>query len=209
MLLFDWFIFKSSLIFLFNASVACAGAIPPDLGKLSTLQSLDLSENQLNGELCEGLESWRRHLYSLVRTPFEIIDFLIRNTMNGNLCVGRAWWSVLHHVFSGGMVRLLIEKTQFPTKRSQSPRAKCFHAYPGGEHECHRAWFETTTVVVQHRTFSLLCRRLDTPLFVSVMTMGFGRSHDVRVWFVLANNFLCLGYAFRPISWETIAANTI
>ena len=189
MLLFDWFIFKSSLIFLFNTSVACAGAIPPDLGKLSALQSLKLWSNKLHGEFMRGFGILKKS--SLLACSYAVRNnrFLIRNTMNGNLCIGRAWWSVLHHVFSGGMVRLLIEKTQFPTKRSQSPRAKCFHAYPGGEHECYRAWFETATVVVQHRTFSLLCRRLDTPLFVSVMTMGFGRSHDVRVWFVLATTF--------------------
>ena len=54
MLLFDWYIFKPSLIFLFNASVACAGAVPSDLGKLSVLQRLDLSNNQLNGESIRG-----------------------------------------------------------------------------------------------------------------------------------------------------------
>ena len=54
MLQFDLFIFKSSLMFLFNASVACAGAIPPDLGKLSALQSLDFSHNQLDGEFMRG-----------------------------------------------------------------------------------------------------------------------------------------------------------
>ena len=41
-------------MFLFNASVVCAGAIPPDLGKLSALQSLELSYNQLNGECIRG-----------------------------------------------------------------------------------------------------------------------------------------------------------
>ncbi|CAN0467840.1 unnamed protein product, partial [Ascophyllum nodosum] len=30
------------------------GAIPPDLGKLSALQSLDLSNNQLDGEFMRG-----------------------------------------------------------------------------------------------------------------------------------------------------------
>ena len=44
------------MIFLFNASVACAGAIPPDLGKLSALQHLDLGSNQLNGEFMRGFE---------------------------------------------------------------------------------------------------------------------------------------------------------
>ena len=166
MLLFDWFIFNQAWYFCLMLPSHAQELFHQTLVNWALYRALTWATTSLTVSLCEGLESWRSHPYSLVRTPFEIIDFLIRNTMNGNFCIGRAWWSVLHHLFSGGMVRLLIEKTQFPTKRSQSPRAKCFHAYPGGEHECHRAWFETATVVVQHRTFSLLCRRLDTPLFV-------------------------------------------
>ena len=166
MLLFDWFIFKSSLIFLFNASVACAGAIPPDLGKLSALQSLDLSNNQLDGEFMRGFGI-------LKKSSLLACSYAVRN----NRFLDKKYNERQFLYWSGVVIgpapfvfwrygSSVDWKTQFPTKRSQSPRAKCFHAYPGGEHECHRAWFETATVVVQHRTFSLLCRRLDTPLFV-------------------------------------------
>ena len=48
---------------------------------------------------------------------------------------------------------------------------------------CHRAWVETTSVL-QHRTFSLFCRRQGMSLFVLVMALAFGRSNEVHDGFV-------------------------
>ena len=51
------------------------------------------------------------------------------------------------------------------------------------KNECHRAWVETTSVL-QHRTFSLFCRRQGMPLFVLAMALAFGRSYEVHDGFV-------------------------
>ena len=129
----------------------------------------DLCEQQL---LCLG--------YAFRPISWETI------TTNTNL-VGRGDRSCTMSFLAVWFVCWLKKRNSLQNDRKAlGPNVSCIS---GGEHECYRAWFETATVVVQHRTFSLLCRRLDTPLFVSVMTMGFGRSHDVRVWFVLATTF--------------------
>ena len=132
---------------LFNASVTCAGAVPSDLGKLSALKKLYLGANKLSGAPMRRFGVLKKS--SLLACSYVVgkirslnIGYNERQLVYGSgVVIGPAPCVFWRHV------RMLIEKSQFPTKPSRSPRARCFHAYPGGEHEWYRAWFKTTAVV--------------------------------------------------------------
>ena len=98
------FLFKSSLIFLCNASVACTGAVPSDLGKLSALQDLKLDNNQLSGEAVHG--------FRILKKSFLLaFSYVVRK----NRFLDKRY-NERQFVYWSGVVRLLIEKSQFPTK---------------------------------------------------------------------------------------------
>ena len=208
MLLFDWFIFKSSLIFLFNASVACAGAIPPDLGKLSALQSLDLSNNQLDGEFMRGFGI-------LKKSSLLACSYAVRN----NRFLDKKYNERQFLYWSGVVIgpapfvfwrygSSVDWKNAIPYKTIAKPSGQMFSCISGWW-----AWMPSSMVWDGHRR----CTTSDVLVIMSasrytavclVMTWV-SAAHMMCAYDLCEQQLLCLGYAFRPISWETITTNTI
>ena len=94
-----------------NASVACAGAVPSELGKLSALEYLDMSANGLTGESVLGFGILKKS--SLLACPYVVrLNRFLYKIYNERQFV---YWSGVvidpAPCISGGMVRLLIEKS--------------------------------------------------------------------------------------------------